>query len=273
MIFVSFRDESAHSAGRLGHLLGERFGSKAVFLADSVVVSSDTAADTDSALRQCKVAIVVVDPTWTTAADAVIRQVGTLLERGIEILPVLVDGARPLRADDLPESMRRLARLQAVRLDHVTFRADAEQVAEWVDTAIRGERSPPSRRPRERRPAPPDRPVPLLRTLRRIVLWWIVFLFAINTGISLFRLVLGPDQPRLLGGTIALTVVQILLLGCCILVLRREIAAERLMIDRAGPAAKSSSAGRATSRGRVGLITGACIVVAMLIGWSVASAP
>jgi hypothetical protein len=272
MIFVSFRDESAHPAGRLGHLLSDRFGSEEVFLADSVVAGSDSAAATDSALRQCTAAVVVVDPTWAAAVGPVIRQVSSLIERGVALLPVLVDGARPPRADDLPECVRGLARLQAMRLDHLTFRSDTDQVSEWIEKAIHGE-PPPPRRPREQRSASPVRPVPLFRTIWRIALWWMVFIFAIPTGIGVFHLVLGRDQSHLLGAAIALTVIQILLLGGSTLALRREIAAQRLMIDRAGSDARLSSEGRATSRGRVWFVTGACVVVAVLIGWTIGGLP
>ena len=78
-------------------------------------------------------------------------------------------------------------------------------------------------------------------------------------------LVLGREQ-QLRGVSIALVVIQLLLLCGGALALRREIDAQRLMISRAGPGTKSSRAGRAVSRGRVRLLAAACLLVAVLIG-------
>ena len=172
-IFVSYRDESAHSAGRLGHLLGSHFGPEQVFLADSIDAGADSAGATAEALRRCAVCVVVVGPSWTAdagpagrrldEAEPVIRQVRTVLERGIRVLPVLADGARSTGPTTCRSRIRKLARLHAVRLDHLTFRSDAERVTGWIETAIRGEPSRPRRRERERQPVSSDRPVSPLR--------------------------------------------------------------------------------------------------------------
>lgn len=271
MIFISFRDESAHSAGRLAHLLGAQFGHEEVFLADAVGGGTDLATATDTALQRCTAAVVVIGPTWTaTAVGPVFRQVHTLLEREVEVLPVLVDGAAPPRADDLPEPVRALARLRALHLDHLTFRSDAEQVVDWLDSVIGGAPAgtrPPRRPSRVRRPPPPHRPVSWWQGLRRIALWWLVLLFALLTSMSAFRLLLGRVEQRLLVAAVVLLAIDLLLLGGCARALRREIERQRRSIDRAGPEAVSSGAGRAVSRGRVWLVTGAGLALAVLLGW------
>lgn len=272
MIFVSSRDESAHSAGRLAHLLGERLGPDEVFLADALGGGADPATAVATALRRCTAGIVVVDPTWAAgAAEPVLRQVRTLLDRGVGVLPVLVDGAAPPRADDLPEPVRVLARLRAVRLDHLTFRSDAEQVLDWLAAARDGPPAP-RRRTRVRRKAPPDRPVPWWRSLWRIALWWAVFSFATVTAATAFGLLFGGDR-RSVGAAVGVLVIQLLVLGGCVQVLRREIGTQQRRITRAGPDAGTSSAGRAVSRSRVRLLAGVCVTVALLLGWSMGGPP
>jgi hypothetical protein len=263
-IFLSSRDESIHSACRLGHLLGEHVGADEVFLPDSVPPGTDAATATADALRRCTACIVVIDRSWTDgrgldAEDPVVRQVGTALQRGVRVLPVLVEGARPPRADDLPEPVRPLARLHAERMGHLTFRDDAVRVAEWVEATVKGEPSRALRRQREQLATAVDQMVPVVRRAWRITLWWLVFVQAIFVGFVVSELP-GDRQQGTLGITIAVIVIALLLLGGCALALRREIRAQRRLLTRAGVRRPGGS----LSAGRVGFLTVVCLGLAVL---------
>jgi WD40 repeat protein len=80
--------------------------------------------------------------------DIVALEITTALERNIRLIPVLVDGAAPPRADDLPAPLAPLARRHAVRLEHTAFKAG---VAELVAAL---ERRPETARPQGPRVRP-----------------------------------------------------------------------------------------------------------------------
>jgi hypothetical protein len=100
---TAFRDNSL----RLGDDLSDR-------LADEV--------------RDCDVLIAVIGPHWHgvrddgsarigESLDWVAREITSALADGKRIIPVLIGGAEPLQATDLPESLRPFADLLAVRFD------------------------------------------------------------------------------------------------------------------------------------------------------------
>jgi hypothetical protein len=59
--------------------------------------------------------------------DYVRFEVRTALRRGVRVIPVLVEGTRPPRQQELPPDLRRLARLNALEMscDH-RYQFDAE---------------------------------------------------------------------------------------------------------------------------------------------------
>ncbi|MCA1704180.1 MAG: hypothetical protein LC808_13310, partial [Actinobacteria bacterium] len=68
--------------------------------------------------------------------DFVLSEIRAALERGIPIIPVLVDGAAMPNRGDLPEGLQGLARRNAVRLDHATFRSDITILLNAVDRIL-----------------------------------------------------------------------------------------------------------------------------------------
>jgi hypothetical protein len=65
------------------------------------------------------------------------------------VIPLLVDGAQPLRADDLPSSLGSLARRQASRLTHDNFSSDVDKLVESLLRVVtpRGEQLFPASTP------------------------------------------------------------------------------------------------------------------------------
>jgi len=95
-------------------------------------------------VRNALVVIAVIGPRWHgrgrlwrarihQATDWVRRELELAYTLPIAILPVRVDGAQPLRAEDLPASLRYLATLQTPDLRHDRWGVD---VTDFVESAI-----------------------------------------------------------------------------------------------------------------------------------------
>jgi hypothetical protein len=137
-VFLSYRRaKTRHIAGRLADWLTARLKRGQVFMdVETIEPGTDFAAVIARAVASCRVLIAMIGPTWATTTDQhgrrrlddhddfVVLEIQTALERGIPVIPVLVDGAKMPERGDLPEALQGLTRCQAVRLDHDTFLSD-----------------------------------------------------------------------------------------------------------------------------------------------------
>jgi hypothetical protein len=145
-VFLSYRrEDTRHLAGRLYDRLAQRFGHEQTFMVvDTIQPGAEFAAAIDGAVAACDVLVALIGPGWLHAGDVqgerrlndpddfVVLEITAALKRNIRILPVLVDGATPPPAAQLPEALVPLARRNAMRLDHETFRSDVDAVLEAV---------------------------------------------------------------------------------------------------------------------------------------------
>jgi fructose transport system substrate-binding protein len=175
-IFVSYRrEDSRHMAGRLFDRLAERFGDGNIFMdVDSIEPGVDFGEAIERAIRGCDVLLALIGRDWVGATDErgrrrlddpddlVVLEVRSALDRDLRVIPVLIDGAASPRRTDLPDGIAALARRNAVRLDHDTFRSDIGPLLRALDAAPRSARTvdaPPGRPPgpvlpTEQRPDP-----------------------------------------------------------------------------------------------------------------------
>src|SRR5262249_16434843 len=70
--------------------------------------------------------------------DFIAVEIAAALARKIHVVPVLVNGAHMPRASELPESLKPLARRQAVEIDQNYFDEDVETLIEVVREALNG---------------------------------------------------------------------------------------------------------------------------------------
>jgi hypothetical protein len=68
--------------------------------------------------------------------DYVRFEVQAALERGVRVIPVLVDGARPLRQQQLPSGLQKLARLNALELSHDRFEYDVHRLVDTIQRVL-----------------------------------------------------------------------------------------------------------------------------------------
>ncbi|MBI5104461.1 MAG: toll/interleukin-1 receptor domain-containing protein [Solirubrobacterales bacterium] len=127
-IFISYRRaDSAGWAGRLGADLAKRLGSEHVFRDVAMAPGEHVREHIDRVLDRCDVLIAVIGPRWATIEDdhgrrrldnpddLVRREVARALARpDVQVIPVLVDGARLPSREALPPDLVALRDRNAV---------------------------------------------------------------------------------------------------------------------------------------------------------------
>jgi hypothetical protein len=157
-IFVNYRrEDSIGAAGRLHDRLAQAFGQKNIFMdVDQIPAGVDFVAHLNNEVAACEVILVVIGPHWLDVKDEsgrrrldnpddfVTLEIAAALARNIRVIPVLLDGAGMPKASELPDSLKPLARRQAVELLHAHFGRDAEALVERVRGALAHEAAGPS---------------------------------------------------------------------------------------------------------------------------------
>jgi hypothetical protein len=149
-LFISYRrDDSAGYAGRLYDRLCAHFGSQQVFMdVDGIQLGDDFVQVLDETEKRCSALLVVIGRSWLTIASAtgaarlfdpqdfVRREIAAAFEANIHLCPVLVGGASMPPAEQLPEALTPLARLQAMVLHDTSFQRDADQLIAALDRIV-----------------------------------------------------------------------------------------------------------------------------------------
>jgi hypothetical protein len=137
-VFISYRrGGSAGEAGRLADMLEARFGSERIFRdVDDIPPGEDFTRVIDQALARATTLLVVIGRRWLDARneggqrrlddpqDFVRLEIESALRQGIPVLPVLVQGAQMPAPEQLPESLRPLAHIQAQELSDSRWHYD-----------------------------------------------------------------------------------------------------------------------------------------------------
>ena len=137
-IFISYRrSDQAAFAGRLYDHLVNVFDKSTIFMdVDSIDLGLDFVEVLPDALGKCRVVIVVIGQGWLSATDElgaprlentddfVRLEVEVALQRGLRVIPVLVDGAPMPKSTSLPESMAPLARRNGREISNARFGSD-----------------------------------------------------------------------------------------------------------------------------------------------------
>jgi len=139
-VFLSYRRETgAAHAGRLRDRIVDVFGREKLFMdLDRIPAGTDWIDEIENALQTCDVMVVLIDKQWIHATDTdgqrrlddkddfVRREVSRALERGVPVIPVLVQAASMPTASELPDVLARLSRRQALRIDDDRWDYDSE---------------------------------------------------------------------------------------------------------------------------------------------------
>jgi hypothetical protein len=145
-IFISYRREDTGPYARLlkDHL-AECLPGPSVFIdLDEIEVGLDFAEVIKTALDSSAVMIALIGPRWLTITDEDGRrrlddpddyvrfEIRTGLQRCVRLIPVLIDGAKPLRQHDLPDDIQKLTRLNALKMGYDHFEYDENRLTTTI---------------------------------------------------------------------------------------------------------------------------------------------
>src|SRR6185312_1115692 len=149
-IFISYRrEDSAGYAGRIFDTLSERFGKDEVFMdVDDIKAGQDFYQVIQETESRCAVLLAIIGKSRLTAKgadgrprlsdpnDFVRLEIAAGLRGGPHgkprVIPVLVGGATMPRAEDLPEELAGLSRIEALSIEDSRFHQDVAQLIEAV---------------------------------------------------------------------------------------------------------------------------------------------
>jgi TIR domain len=172
-IFISYRrDDSRGYAGRLQGDLSRRYSEEHVFRDIEIPPGADFGEYITSLVDKCDVVLAIIGPGWLDARDRegerrlddpqdwVRLEIERALARdGVEVIPVLVDGARLPPREELPPSMLALRRRNAFEVSDRRWDYDVDQLGQHLDELLRGT-SALHVRPAGVAPAPTPPPTP-----------------------------------------------------------------------------------------------------------------
>jgi TIR domain len=177
-IFISYRREDSTPYARLlSEDLGDHFGSQLVFRdVDTMGPGVDFPTAIAAAVNECDVLLALIGDRWLTAElggrrrlddenDYVRLEIQAALDRGILVVPVLLEGTRMPSRDELPEPLGKLANRNAHRLTDETWKYGVERLVAALRPLVTPPPPPPPPLPAAPPPAsesaaPPPRPGP-----------------------------------------------------------------------------------------------------------------
>lgn len=158
-VFISYRrDDSAGHAGRLHDRLESVFGRDLLFMdVDAIPLGADFVQVLADEVEKCDVLLAIIGPGWLDArdeqgirrldnpADFVRIEISTALARGIPVIPILLDGTRVPKPNQLPADLQALSRRNGLDVRHASFHADVDRLIRHLQSG-KAEPLPPIRR-------------------------------------------------------------------------------------------------------------------------------
>ncbi len=143
-IFISYRREDTSGyAGRLYDQVSAHFGRDHVFMDVAALEPGSDFVDTiEKKVGTCDALIALIGKEWLTVKDEqnqvrlgrpgdfVSVEIAAALKRNVEVIPVLVGGAKMPLQRELPESLQLLSRRQALEISDVHFTRDVGDLIE-----------------------------------------------------------------------------------------------------------------------------------------------
>jgi hypothetical protein len=141
-VFISYRwADSAGYAGRVMDRLDRELGRDLVFMdVDALPLGTNFSKVLHEEVAKCKVLLAVIGPNWLDARDEhgnrrldnpndfVRIEIAAALQRSIPVIPLLLDGARIPKADELPEDLKELALRNGMEIRHASFQDDMNRL-------------------------------------------------------------------------------------------------------------------------------------------------
>jgi hypothetical protein len=168
-IFISYRrDDTAGYARAIGDALGHQFGPERVFIdVDDIAAGQAFSEVIHQAVGGSRVLLVLIGRRWLgeragqparihDAGDLVRREVATALASGMQVIPLLLDGAAMPNPAQLPVALQALAGRNALAIDNGRFAADLDRLLVALRPLV--DPTPEGSTPADRSAHPPARP-------------------------------------------------------------------------------------------------------------------
>src|SRR5262245_12623617 len=141
-VFISYRrDDSAGYAGRVRDRLEHELGRDLVFMdVDAIPLGTNFSKFLHEEIAKCGVLLAMIGPNWSDALDEhgnrrlddpndLVRiEIAAALQRNIPVLPILLDGARIPKDNQLSEDLKELALRNGMEIRHASFQDDMNRL-------------------------------------------------------------------------------------------------------------------------------------------------
>jgi hypothetical protein len=149
-IFISYRrDDSAGHAGRVTDRLEREFGRDLLFMdVDAIPLGRNFVTVLHEEVAKCGALLAVIGSDWLDVRDDdgnrrldnpndfVRIEIAAALQRDIPVIPILLDGAKIPRANQLPDDLKELASRNGLDVRHASFHNDMEKLIRGLKGAI-----------------------------------------------------------------------------------------------------------------------------------------
>lgn len=155
-VFISYRrEDSAGYAGRILDRLGHELERDHLFIdVDDIPLGRNFVKLLGEEVAKCDVLLAVIGHDWLDARDEngtrrlndpndfVRIEVATALQRDIPVIPILLEGTRVPKADELPVDLKELPLRNGLGVHHASFHADMTKlIQELKEYGTQAERS------------------------------------------------------------------------------------------------------------------------------------
>jgi hypothetical protein len=141
-VFLCYRrDDSAGYAGRVQDRLVQEFGRDLLFMdVDTSPLGVNFATVLRNEVAKCEVLLAVIGPHWLDARDEagtrrlddpqdfVRIEIGAALQRNIPVIPILLDGAKVPKGNELPKDLEELSMRNGLDVRHASFHNDIDRL-------------------------------------------------------------------------------------------------------------------------------------------------
>src|SRR5215831_14998146 len=141
-VFLSYRrEDSAAYAGRVQDRLAQEFGRDLLFMdVDTIPLGVNFATVLQNEVAKCEVLLAVIGANWLDMRDDagsrrlddphdfVRIEIRAALQRNIPVIPILLDGAKVPKANQLPEDLKELSMRNGLDVRHSSFHSDLDKL-------------------------------------------------------------------------------------------------------------------------------------------------
>ncbi len=145
-IFISYRrSDSADFSVALYNELRGYYDESFIFKDINTIQPGQQFAEVlENALDHCAVVLVVIGPTWLTVSGArlfeehdwVRQEIARALARNLRVIPILANGTKMPKTEELPDDLHGLCKRQALEIDNQRFEYDVAQLCRAIQDLV-----------------------------------------------------------------------------------------------------------------------------------------